>query len=578
MARDQKKSETTMPGGELCEPWPRQEAPVAVSKRGYDLLRDPLLNKDAGFPAAERAAFGLDGLVPAAALSLEAQAQREYSVLAAISSPTDQYLHLANLMNQNEHLFHRVIADHLSAMMPVVYTPTVAWAVRNLGRAFQTQRGIWLSPEHRGRMAAVLRQAVAEREIKLLVVTDNESILGIGDQGAGGLAIAIGKLALYTAGAGIPPAVTLPVSLDVGTNNPTLLADESYAGWRHNRLRGDEYADFIDEFVAAVDAVFPGAVIQWEDFRKDSAASILLRHRGTVPSFNDDIQGTGAVALAGVLSAARISGVPLTEHRIAVYGAGAAGLGIVRQLRNALRLAGCAGAEVTARVAALDSRGLIVDDGSITDAYKRELAWPVPLAQQHALEDPSQRDLHTLVTRYRPTVLIGTSGQAGAFTETLVQQMCEHAERPVILPFSNPTEYAEGVPEDLLRWSRGRALVATGSPFAPVEHAGKQFVIGQGNNVFIFPGLGLAALLGGFREITDDHVSVAADALAQSVSAEELADGQLFPPVTRLREISRDVAVAVIASERGLHAEAPALRAQVERRMWRPIYSDYSPA
>ncbi len=557
-------------------PWQRQGEPLAISKTGYDLLRDPLLNKGAGFSDEERTTFGLHGLLPAAVQSLADQARNEYRVIAAKGSPPERFLHLSELMSQNEHLFYRVLNEHLNDLMPVVYTPTVAWATRNFGRAYQTRRGVWLTPDHSGQMAEVLRTAVAERQIRLIVATDNESILGIGDQGAGGVAIAIGKLALYTAGAGIPPSATLPVSLDVGTNNQELLDDPAYTGYRQPRLRGADYDAFVDEFVEAVRVVCPGALIQWEDFRKDAAARILERYRGQIPSFNDDIQGTGAVALAAVLSANRISGMALGDHRIAVYGAGAAGLGIVRQLRNALRNAGFSDAEQMERVAALDSRGLLVTDQEIREDYKRELAWPPELAARFGIG--SERDLETLVRLYKPTVLIGTSGQPGSFSETIVRTMAEHCSHPVILPFSNPTEYAEGLPEDILRWSDGTALVATGSPFPAVTYQDRTIRIGQGNNVFIFPGLGFGALLGQPSQITDTHVTAAAMALADHVSPEELAAGQLFPNVDRLREICREVAVAVvdcILEERGEQLPRERLRSEVESLMWRPEYPHY---
>ncbi len=562
----------------IFAPWRRQGEPVAISKTGYDLLRDPLLNKGIGFSDEERTTFGLHGLLPAAVSSLADQARGEYQVIAGKGSPAERFLHMSELMSQNEHLFYRVLGEHLNDLMPIVYTPTVAWATRNFGRAYQTRRGIWLTPGHSGQMEEVLRMAVGERNIRLIVATDNESILGIGDQGAGGVAIAIGKLALYTAGAGIPPSATLPVSLDVGTNNQQLLDDPAYTGWRQPRLKGADYDAFVDEFVAAVSAVCPGALIQWEDFRKDAAARILNRYRSQVPSFNDDIQGTGAVALAAVLCANRITGMSLGEHRIAVYGAGAAGLGIVRQLRNGLRNAGITGAALDEAVAALDSRGLLVSDQDIREDYKKELAWSPALAEKFGMGDPAARDLETLVRQYKPTVLIGTSGQPGTFTEVIVRQMAENTPRPVILPFSNPNDYAEAAPEDVIRWSNGMALVATGSPFPAVDYAGTQYQIGQGNNVFVFPGLGFGALLGQPKEITDTHVTAAAMALADHVSADELAAGQLFPAVTRLREICREVALAVVVcilEERGEPIDRERLRGEVEALMWRPEYPHY---
>jgi malic enzyme len=443
---------------------------------------------------------------------------------------------------------------------------------------YRRGRGVWITPDFKGRIAEILRNAVGSRHIRLIVATDNESILGIGDQGAGGMAISVGKLALYVAGAGIHPAETLPVSLDVGTDNADLLNDELYLGWRNERLRGDAYDELIDEFVDAVRAVFPDALLQWEDFRKDNALGILNRHRSSVPSFNDDIQGTGAVALAGVLSALRVTGGALTEQRVLIYGAGAAGLGIARQVKAALLSAGVTEGAALAQVGVIDSQGLLVEDRTIRDAYKAELAWTVDIATNAGLPDPAQRDFESVVAHYRPSVLIGSSGQAGAFTEAIVTSMARAVERPIILPFSNPTDQAEATPGDLLNWTQGRALVATGSPFEPVIYGDREIKIGQGNNVFIFPGLGLGALESGATRVTDAMVSAASGALADAVTTDELSQGLLFPAVDRLREISQKVAVAVAkqAEADGVATRsASEVEDQMGRAMWLPIYRDY---
>jgi malic enzyme len=427
-------------------------------------------------------------------------------------------------------------------------------------------------------MARVLNEAAGGEPVRLIVATDNESILGIGDQGAGGMAICVGKLALYTVAAGIPPAAVLPVSLDVGTDNAALLEDGMYVGWREPRLRGAEYDEFIEEFVGAVAAVFPKALLQWEDLRKDIALRVADRYRARLPSFNDDIQGTGAVALAGVLSSGRLTGSRLAEQRIVVHGAGAAGLGISRQLKAAMRLEGLSEAQCLERVAALDSRGLIVADHEQSDAYKRELAWPIDVAHELGLGPTADRGLEAVVRAFRPTVLIGTSGQRGCFTEGVVRAMARSCERPVILPFSNPSDLSEAVPEDLLRWTDGRALVATGSPFAPVDLDGRSVRIGQGNNVLVFPGLGLGVLLGGIRVVTDEMLTAAAFTLAGKVTDAELASGMLFPAVSRLREVSADVAAAVIADSRGAavtSAPPASLVEAVRRKMWVPRYEEY---
>lgn len=567
-----------MPRPKLHTPWPAQADPVWVTKTGRDLIRDPLLNKGTAFTADERERFHLHGLLPSGQISMETQEKRILASLDRAPTPFDQYLKLSALQDRNEHLYYRVLMGDLERFMPIIYTPTVAEATRNFSQVYRRSRGVWLTPGFRGHMARVLREAVDHEQIRLIVATDNESILGIGDQGAGGMAICVGKLSLYTVAAGIPPSATLPISLDVGTDNEDLLRDEMYVGWREPRLRGAEYDEFIDEFVEAVARVLPNALLQWEDLRKDIALRVLDRHRKRLPSFNDDIQGTGAVALAGVLSSRRVTGLKLADQRIIVHGAGAAGLGIARQLKAAMRLEGLTEEQCLERVAALDSRGLLVAGQDLRDAYKRELAWPAELARRYGVTTDADRRLESLVRAYRPTVLIGTSGQPRCFTEDIVRSMARECERPVVMPFSNPSDLSEAVPEDVLRWTEGRALVATGSPFAPVSLGGRTCRVGQGNNVLVFPGVGLGVLLGGIRTVTDEMLTAAAFTLAGKLTDAELASGMLFPAVTRLREISADVAAAVIAAAHGAPVQAapdPHLVVDVHEHMWRPQYEEY---
>ncbi len=541
---------------------------------GYALIRDPLLNKGSAFTERERLAFGLDGLLPHRAVSIDIQRQRVLTNLDRLQDPLEKYVALASLQDRNEQLYFNVLVHRIASLLPIVYTPTVGLATQRYSQVFQRGRGAWITPAHRGRIADVLRRATAGRSIRLIVITDNESILGIGDQGAGGMAIAIGKLSLYTAAAGIDPATVLPLSLDVGTDNAALLADPQYLGWPERRLRGAAYDALVEEFVEAVSTTFPQALVQWEDFRKDNALRILDRYRGRLPSFNDDIQGTGAVALAGVLTSERITGRQIGTERVLILGAGAAGLGITRQLRAAMQ----AGGDSAATIAVLDSKGLIVDDGPM-DAYKRELAWPAATAAAAGLV-AGQRGLHEVVKRFRPTVLIGTSGQAGAFDEAVVRAVTAGCERPVILPLSNPTSNCEAVPADLFHWSGGRALVATGSPFEDVSHEGRSYRIGQGNNAYIFPGVGLAVLAAGLATVSDGAFFTAARALAHSVTDAELESGLLYPPMSRLREVSRHVARALLVS--GAHG-LPGLEAdEADRRIsqlwWEPEYGEYDPA
>jgi malic enzyme len=549
------------------------------TKRGYDVLRNPLLNKGSAFTPGEREALGLLGIMPPQYNEMAMQAQRSYANIQRQPTPIDKYVALAALQDRNEHLFYRVLQDHIEEFMPIVYTPTVGQATRDFSRIFQHSRGVWITPTMRGRVARALRNASDGRRIRLIVVTDNESILGIGDQGAGGIGISIGKLSLYTAAAGIHPAETLPISLDVGTDNQALLDDPLYLGIRHPRLRGPEYDALVDEFVHAVKAEFPGAVLQWEDFRKENALTIMNKYRKVLPSFNDDIQGTGAVALAGLLGAGRVSERGLGDERIVVFGAGAGGLGIARQIRAGFAQRGFDDASIRARIAVLDSRGLIVADNETRDDYKRELAWSSAQASSMGLGNAAQRGLADVVAQFKPTVLIGASGQADSFSEAVIKRIAAQVERPVIFPMSNPNDNSEARPEDIVRWTQGRAIVATGSPFPPVEYGGQTRRIGQANNAFIFPGLGLGTLLAEAREVTDGMISAAAGTLAECLTDAEIAEGLLFPSVRRLRDVARRVAAAVITqavldgvATKSIN-DADAL---VTANMWEPDYPDFA--
>jgi len=549
------------------------------NKRGYDVLRNPLLNKGSAFTPAERVKLGLEGILPPQFNDMAMQAQRSYAGIERHRAPIDKYVALAALQDRNEHLFYRVVRDHIEEFMPIIYTPTVGQATREYSHVFQHSRGLWITPASRGGIATALRNAAGERRIRLMVVTDNESILGIGDQGAGGIGISIGKLSLYTAAAGVHPAETLPISIDVGTDNKALLDDPLYLGRRHPRLRGAEYDALIDEFVMAVKSEFPGALLQWEDFRKENALNIMNKYRKVLPSFNDDIQGTGAVALAGLLGACRVIGHKLTDERIVVFGAGAGGLGIARQIRAGLMQLGLDDTAVRERIAVLDSRGLIVSDNEMRDAYKSELAWSQDQARRVGLGNSAQRSLDDVVEHYKPTVLIGASGQSGSFPEQLIRRVAAQVERPIIFPLSNPNDNTEARPEDIIRWTDGRAIVAAGSPFQPVAHGGELRKIGQANNAFIFPGLGLGALLAEVREVTDNMINVAAASLAGCLTEAELAEGLLFPSVRRLRDVARGVAIAVIkqAAIDGVATKTIAdPEAVVAANMWEPEYPVYA--
>jgi malate dehydrogenase (oxaloacetate-decarboxylating) len=547
---------------------------IEVSLRGEALMRHPLYTKGTAFSREERATFGLEGLLPDAVSTIEQQLHRVHRHVQRKDDPLERYIGLAALQDRNEHLFYRLMVEHTQELLPIVYTPTVGLACQQYSHIFRRGRGIWITPGHRGRMAEVLGNAPFE-DVRLIVVTDNERILGLGDQGAGGMGIPIGKLAIYTAAAGIHPTLSLPVSLDVGTDNQALLGDELYLGWRQPRLRGAAYDSLVEEFVQAVKGRFPRAILQWEDFKKLNALNLLERYRRVLPSFNDDIQGTAAVAGAGMMAGARLTGTPLREQRIAILGAGAAGIGIARLIRAALVHEGVMGEALTRATACLDSHGLLVDDHEL-DGHQRPFAWPRALAASLGLA-PGQRDLAAVVKAIAPTVLIGISGQPGTFSEPVLRAMAARVARPLVLPMSNPTSQSEATPADVLAWTEGRAVVATGSPFAPVTQGGRVHRIGQGNNAFVFPGVGLGAMLAEAREITDGMFAAAARRLADEVKDEDLAAGSLFPPISDIRRVTAGIAAAVIrqAEREGVGRAVADPEAAVAQAMWYPEYLPY---
>jgi len=548
---------------------------VHVARRGERLLNHPMYNKGSAFSREERATLGLEGLLPDVVTPMEVQAHRIHGHISRKTDPLEKYIGLAALQDRNEHLYYRVLLDNLHDYLPIVYTPTVGKASQSYSHIFRRGRGIFITPRHRGRIAQVLRNSPFA-DVRLIVATDNSAILGLGDQGAGGMVIPIGKLAIYCAAAGIHPTRTLPVSLDVGTNRQELLDDELYMGWREKRLTGDEYTAMVDEFVEAVKEVFPRALLQWEDFSKRNAYEVLERHRSRIASFNDDIQGTGATALAGILAADRITGRHFSDHRVVILGAGAAGKGIALQLRAVMRESGIADADLLHRIALLDSGGLLCHRRGDLEAYKRELAWEGEYADGCSL--PVGADLLSVVRAVRPSVLIGTSGVPGCFDEVTIQAMAEHEERPIVMPFSNPTDQSEAVPEDLLRWTNGGALVATGSPFPPVEYGGKTIEIGQGNNALIFPGVGLGVLVAEAHEVTQGMFTAAARALADCVGESSLESQRLYPRIRRLREVTRRVAEAVVRQAReegrGRELADSEIEGTVASAMWEPDYPE----
>ena len=532
--------------------------PTRIPLHGTTLLSNRLFTKDFAFTAEEREAFGLRGLLPDRVMTIEEQVALE------------QYIGLAALQDRNATLFYRVLAENLEELLPIVYTPTVGLACQEFSHVLRRTRGAWITPHDRDRISELLRNG-PYTDVRLIVVTDNERILGLGDLGAGGMAIPIGKLALYTGACGIYPGLTLPVSLDVGTDNADLLADPLYIGHRQPRLRGAEYDALVDAFVTGVQEVWPGCLIQWEDFKQHNALRILDRYRDRVPSFNDDVQGTAAVVLAGVLSGLRLLGQPLGAQRILLVGAGAAGIGIARLLKAAMIDAGMAAAEAESALALVDSHGLVHAERPDLDETKRPIA--MPRATSDALGLRPGGDLLETVQRYRPGILVGITGVPGTFSREVIRAMASACDRPIIMPLSNPTAIAEARPADLMDWTDGRAIIATGSPFRSV--AGRE--IGQANNVFVFPGLGLGAIVAEASRISDAMVLVAARTLADAVTADRLAAGALYPPIPALRAVSRSIALAVAreAVTSGLAPENESLEADLDAAMWWPAYVPY---
>jgi malate dehydrogenase (oxaloacetate-decarboxylating) len=547
---------------------------IAVDTRGDGLLRDPFTNKGTAFTEAERAELGLDGLLPPAVSTIEQQLARVYENYRVKQTPLERYIHLASLQDRNETLFFRLVHDHIDEMVPIVYTPVVGEACQQFSHIYRRPRGLFISYEQRDRIDAILQNHA--RPPAIIVVTDGERILGLGDQGVGGMGIPTGKLALYTACAGIPPALTLPIMLDAGTDNQERLNDPLYLGLRRRRIRGREYQDFVDRFVDSVMRVYPHAVLQWEDFLKGNAITQLARFRDRLCTFNDDIQGTAAVVAAGVFAALRLTGQAMRDQRILLGGAGASAQGIASLLVSALRDAGLSPGEARQRICTVDSQGLVTEARTAMEDFKAAYARPVDEVAGYVCVDRSHITLEETIRNFAPTMLIGTSGTAGLFSEAVVRAMAAVNDRPVVFPLSNPTSKSECTAAEAIRWSDGRAVVATGSPFDPVVHGGRTHRIGQGNNAFVFPGVGLGLWVGGVRRVTDAMFLDAARALAGLVRTTDLDHGAVYPELTRIRECSHAVACAVIrravADGHSSPAILPELEETVSRAMWFPAY------
>ncbi len=555
-----------------------QKRPLYIPYAGPALLETPLLNKGSAFTSEERSNFNLEGLLPQNIETIEEQAERAYRQFMAFGNDMDKHIYLRNIQDTNETLFYRLLTNHLTEMLPVIYTPTVGKACEEFSNIYRRARGLFISYPDKDRIDDMLQNAT-KQNVKVIVVTDGERILGLGDQGIGGMGIPIGKLSLYTLAAGIHPACCLPIALDVGTDNQALLDDPMYLGQPHKRIRGKEYDDFIDKFVAGVKRHFPNAVLQWEDFSKSNAFNNLSRYQQSLPSFNDDIQGTGAVVLAGIIGAVKVKGETLGQQNYLVYGAGAGGVGVADQICAGMIREGLDPQAARDRIYILDTQGLVCDNREGLDEYKRRYAKPGLLLAGWDTEVPGKANLTDVLRHVPITVLLGTSGSGGAFKEEHVQLMQKHCARPMVFPLSNPTANCEALPDDIYRWSQGKAIVATGSPFKDVHYEGQEFRVGQGNNVFIFPGVGLAAIVSQIREITPDIFTTAAFALAECVSEVDLARGAVYPRIRELRNISVHVATAVLKDIVRRDPSHPLigqdLQQHILNHMWEPVYLPY---
>ncbi|MCE8020753.1 NAD-dependent malic enzyme [Halomonas sp. MCCC 1A11036] len=552
---------------------PESKRPLYIPYSGPSLLEMPLLNKGSAFTREERLEFNLVGLLPQNVESIEEQAERAYRQYQQCHSDLERHIHLRAIQDDNETLYYHMVMEHLEEMLPIIYTPTVGQACEEFSNIYRSHRGLFVSYPDRERMDDILRSATKDR-VKVIVVTDGERILGLGDQGIGGMGIPIGKLALYTACGGISPAYTLPITLDVGTNNQALLDDPMYMGWRHPRISQDEYDAFIAEFIAAVKRRWPDVLLQFEDFAQANAVPLLERYRNELCCFNDDVQGTASVVVGTLMAACEARDETIADQRVVFVGAGSAGCGIAEQVVVAMQAEGLTEKEARRRVFMVDREGLVTSEQTWLRDFQRRLAHDPALTAEW-----NGQDLVETLRRIEPTVLIGVCGRPGIFTEEVVRTMHAGCEKPVIMPLSNPTSQAEAVPEDVIRWTDGAALVATGSPFPPVVHDGKTYPIAQCNNAYIFPGIGLGVVASGAKRITDTMLMAASRALAREAPLVKHGKGALLPPLSQIRELSKVIAfdVAAQAQQEGvaLSTDGIKLRQAIERSSWTPEYRTY---
>ncbi|WP_043529274.1 NAD-dependent malic enzyme [Litchfieldella xinjiangensis] len=547
--------------------------PLYVPYAGPSLLEMPLLNKGSAFTLQERIAFNLVGLLPHNVESIEEQAERAYRQYRLCTTDLDRHIYLRAIQDDNETLFFRLLEEHLEEMLPIIYTPTVGEACEEFSNIYRNHRGLFVSYPHREHLDDILRSATKDK-VKVIVVTDGERILGLGDQGIGGMGIPIGKLSLYTACGGISPAYTLPIMIDVGTNNQALLDDPMYMGWRHQRISQDEYNAFMADFIAAVKRRWPNVLLQFEDFAQSNAMPLLERYRDELCCFNDDIQGTAAVCVGTLLAACKAKDEKVSEQRVAFVGAGSAGCGIAEQIVVAMQEEGLSESQARAQIFMVDRYGLLTTDLNGLYDFQARLAH-----DPAAVADWGDRSLLDVVRHAKPTVLIGVSGQRGLFSREVIEALQEGCPQPLVMPLSNPTSRVEATPQDILTWTQGRALVATGSPFKPVSLEGETYPIAQCNNAYIFPGIGLGVVASGATRITDAMLMAASNALANGAPIVKHGEGALLPALSDIREISKAIAfdVAKQAQEDGvaLRSDDETLREAIEYHFWYPRYRDY---
>ncbi|MCG9715108.1 NAD-dependent malic enzyme [Vibrio alginolyticus] len=551
--------------------------PLYIPYAGPALLATPLLNKGSAFSAEERSSFNLEGLLPESTETIQEQVERAYQQYKSFESDMDKHIYLRNIQDTNETLYYRLVQNHISEMMPIIYTPTVGAACENFSNIYRRGRGLFISYPNRDRIDDLLNNA-ANHNVKVIVVTDGERILGLGDQGIGGMGIPIGKLSLYTACGGISPAYTLPIVLDVGTNNPQRLADPMYMGWRHPRITGAEYDAFVEEFIQAVQRRWPDALIQFEDFAQKNAMPLLERYKDRVCCFNDDIQGTAAVTVGSLLAACKAAGTQLSKQRITFLGAGSAGCGIAEAIIAQMVSEGISDEQARSQVYMVDRWGLLQEGmPNLLDFQQR-------LVQKHTNTKEWENEgngfsLLDVMRNAKPTVLIGVSGAPGLFSQEVIEEMHKRCKRPIVFPLSNPTSRVEATPNDIIRWTNGEALVATGSPFEPVVHEGRTYPIAQCNNSYIFPGIGLGVLAVNAKRVTDEMLMESSRALATCSPLAINGRGALLPPLEEIHLVSKKIAFAVgkKAIEQGVALEITdeALNVAIEQSFWQPVYRRY---